>query len=115
MNGKTRFGLTLLALGMLILTAACELNSVEEVKSDPFKFQNKQARLGGIVRQNWSVLKYGVYEIEDQTGKIFIVSEKGAPSKGAVVEVKGNTRTAFNLSGIDYGTVIMENKRKVRK
>lgn len=56
-----------------------------------------------------------MYEIEDQTGKIFIVSEKGAPSKGAVVEVKGNTRTAFNLSGIDYGTVIMENKRKVRK
>jgi len=93
----------------------CDLDTIEEVKSDPYRYENKTARIGGRVTQQMSVLNYGIYELEDATGKIFVISQRGVPSRGARVEVKGNTVNAFSLAGIDYGTVLMEEDRKIHR
>lgn len=99
----------------LLLFVACSLNTIAEVQADPHRFENKDARLGGVVVQSYGVLNYGLYEIEDRTGKMFVVSERGVPSQGARVEVKGKAVTAFSLAGVNYGTVLMETSRKLHR
>jgi hypothetical protein len=104
-----------LLLALIFLTA-CDLDTIAQVKNDPFKFEKKDAHLGGIVTQSFSVLGYGFYEVEDPTGKILVVSRgKGVPGKGAKVEIRGRAVNAFSFSGVDYGTVINESKRKLHR
>jgi hypothetical protein len=106
--------MVVLATLPLLLLTACDLDTVAEVKGDPYKFTRKTARLGGIVTRSYGVMNYGIYEIEDKTGKIFVVAEgRGVPGTGARVEVKGRARNAFTFAGIDYGTVIIESNRKI--
>ena len=93
----------------------CDLDTIEEVMSDPYRYENNTARIVGRVTQQMCVLNYGIYELEDATGKIFVISQRGVPSRGARVEVKGNTVNAFSLAGIDYGTVLMEEDRKIHR
>lgn len=98
-----------------LLLVGCDLDTIEEVKDDPYRYENETARIGGRVTQQMSVLNYGIYEVEDPTGTIFVVSQRGVPSQGARVEVEGNTVNAFSLAGVDYGTVLMENDRKIHR
>jgi hypothetical protein len=98
----------------LLLLTACDLDTVAEVKHDPFKFEKRDAHLGGIVTESFSVLGYGFYQVEDPTGRIYVISRgKGVPGRGAKVEIRGKAINAFSLSGVDYGTVINESKRKL--
>ncbi|MGH9339021.1 MAG: hypothetical protein ACRD1R_05415 [Acidobacteriota bacterium] len=109
---KKIFSASLLLLGVLFL-AACELDSISKIKADPYKYESDTAHLGGIVTRSYAVLNYGLYEIEDRSGKIFVVSDRGVPTQGAKVEVKGHTKNAFSLAGVDYGVVLMESDRKI--
>lgn len=105
---------TIATVSLLLLTA-CDMDTVADVRNDPSKFESKEAHLGGVVTKTLGVMGYGVYEIEDQTGKIFVVSQgRGVPGKGARVEVKGKSKSGFMFAGTDYGTVIVEASRKVR-
>ena len=106
--------MTLVAALPLVLLTACDLDTVAEVKADPYKFTEKSAHLGGIVTKSYGALGYGFYELEDKTGKIFVVSQgRGVPGKGARIEVKGKVQNGFSFAGLDYGTVIMESGRKL--
>lgn len=115
MSDKRRVLIYLAGLFLLLLTVACDLDTIEEVKADPYQFEKKEARIAGIVRQQYGALGQGVYELEDRTGKIWVYSGgRGVPSQGAKVEVKGHTKTAFSIPGLDLGLVLIENKRKLR-
>ncbi|RPI29476.1 MAG: hypothetical protein EHM61_01435 [Acidobacteria bacterium] len=112
MNRK-RILVVLAALPLLLLTA-CDLDTVAEVKGDPYKFTKDTAHLGGIVTKSYGVMGYGIYEIEDKTGKIFVVAEgRGVPARGTKVEVRGKAKNAFTFAGFDYGTVLLESDRKI--
>ena len=114
MSAKRRVLTGAAAVLLLLFTVACDLDTIEEVKADPYKYEQEEAHIGGIVRRQFAVLGYGLYEVEDQSGKIWVISRGGGvPSRGAKVEVKGHTRTAFSLSGVDYGTALEETDRKI--
>lgn len=113
MSSRRRLLLFLAVLPLLILTA-CNLDTISQVKNDPFKYERETAHLGGVVTKTYGVMGYGIYEIQDQTGRIFVVSQgRGVPGKGARVEIKGHAKNAFTFAGMDYGTVIMESSRKI--
>jgi hypothetical protein len=115
MLNRKRILLAFLTLPLLLLTA-CDLDTIAEVKGDPFKFEKNTARVGGIVTRSYGVMGYGFYEVQDRTGTIFVVSQgRGVPGKGAKVEVKGNAKNAFVFEGMDYGTVLLEGTRKIHR
>jgi hypothetical protein len=115
MLSQKRVLVVLMTLPLLLLTA-CDLDTVAEVKGDPFKFEKNNARLGGIVTRSYGVMGYGFYEIQDRTGTIFVVSQgRGVPGKGSKVEVKGKAKNAFVFAGMDYGTVLLEGSRKLHR
>lgn len=105
--------LFVILLGFVLLLAACAEHTIAEIKADPASFEDKNVEVAGVVTQSFSALGRGVYEIKDQTGEIYVASQKGVPSEGARVKVKGEVVNAFSFAGQNYGTVIVESSRKV--
>jgi len=111
-KAKTRF-LILLAAG-LVLTACEGVTKISEVKNDPSKFSNKTVRVMGTVTNSVGVLSTGGYEIEDDSGKIFVVSNQGVPARGAQVIVEGSVFSGAMVLGQAIGVAIRETKHQVR-
>ena len=84
-----------LAYAVLMLIA-CERKSINQILADPQRYAHREVDVVGQVVQSYSVLGRGAYQIEDGTGKLWVVSYegKGVPRKGARVSVKGKIRTA---------------------
>jgi hypothetical protein len=57
------------------------------------------------------VLGYGAYELEDDSGKITVVTDAGLPPTGARVRVRGLAKQAFTL-GERTLVVVVEKRRR---
>ncbi len=109
--------LILWAFGM----AGCEQKTINQIKAEPNRYANREVAIVGTVTKSISALGKGVYEVEDQTGKLWVVSETGVPREGARVIVRGTICDVFNLSTlaklpeqIRSGMVMIENSHRAR-
>jgi hypothetical protein len=112
---------------MLVLTAvmsvACGASTINKVLADPQRYRNREVKLTGSVVDSFSLVGRGAYQLDDTTGRLWIVSDRGVPRRGARVNVKGTVREGFNLgslgdrlklpSGVN-GLVMIENSHKAR-
>lgn len=95
---------------------------MNQVITDPSRYRNRDVQLSGEVVDSYSFLNRGAYRIDDGTGQLWVVSDKGVPRKTARVTVKGKVREGFNLSslgdkinlpmGIGSGVVLTESSHK---
>ena len=114
-------GATILAVSALV-SAACASMTINRVLADPSRYRNREVRLSGAVVDSYSLANRGAYRIDDDTGQLWVVSDRGTPRKGARVTVKGTIREGFNLgslgdrlpAGIGSGLVLMESSHKAR-
>lgn len=100
-------------LAIALLLTACEEAKISKIKNDPSHYNNRTVVVDGRVTNSFGAIVAGVYEIEDETGKIFVISNGGVPSKGARVAVKGKVMNGVTLMGRNYGTAIRESDHKV--
>ena len=56
----------------------------------------------------------GLYQVEDETGKIYVLSSRGVPNRGVRVKVDGNVTPGLNVMGKSWGTTIRERGHKVK-
>ena len=114
--------LTVLVLGALVLSA-CATRSVNQILADPARYRNREVRVSGSVVESYSLANRGAYLIDDQSGRLWVVSDRGVPRKGARVTVKGTIREGFNLGslgdqinlpGVGVGLVLMESSHKAK-
>ena len=111
-GARARFVVLLAAALML---AACEgVTKISEVKNDPSKFRNKTVRVAGTVTNSVGVLQTGGYEIEDDTGRIFVVSNQGVPSRGAKVIVEGTVFSGAMVLGQPVAVTIKETRHQLQ-
>ena len=102
-----------LCLGFVLL--ACEQHKIGEITADPGRFRDKEVAVTGRVVQSFGVLGRGIYQIEDGTGNLWVMSEtRGVPSKGAYVGVKGRITPTVTFMGRNYATVMRESDRRAR-
>jgi hypothetical protein len=105
-------------LFFVLILSGCEQKTVNDIKADPIRYANHEVVLVGTVARSVSVLGNGVYEIDDGTGKLWVVSRTGVPRKGAKVAVKGKVRDGYDLSSfplpdsISSGLVLIEDSHK---
>jgi hypothetical protein len=90
-------GAVVLASGALV--TSCAARTVNHVLADPGRYRNHEITLSGYVVDSFSVAQRGVYRIEDRTGTLWVVSDRGVPRRGARVKVRGVIREGFNLGG----------------
>ena len=83
-----------------LLSGACAARSINQVLADPGRYRDKEVKLSGAVVDSYSFIGNGAYQIEDNTGKLWVVSNRGVPRKGAKVSVTGTVREGFSLGSV---------------
>lgn len=115
-------GVAILAASALV-SAACASMTINQVLADPSRYRNREVQLSGAVVDSYSLANRGAYRIDDETGQLWVVSDKGTPRKGARVTVKGTIREGFNLGslgdqiklpGAGVGLVLMESSHTAK-
>jgi hypothetical protein len=105
---------SLLLAAVVLLTACPSQTTISKINADPGRYRNKEVAIVGTVRDSYGVLGNGAYEIDDGTGRLWVVTRRGVPSRGARVGAKGRIHTGLNFGGRNYGTVLEENDRRAR-
>jgi len=111
-----RFGSAFLLLaGMLLLTACPSQTTISKINADPGRYRNKEVAIVGNVTDSYGVLGNGAYEIDDGTGRLWVVTRRGVPSRGARVGAKGHVYNGFQFGGRTFGTVLEETARSSKQ
>ena len=109
-----------LALTALVSTA-CASTSVNRILTNPSHYRDREVRVSGSVVDSYSFANRGAYSIGDESGLLWVVSDRGVPRKGARVTVQGTIREGFNLGSLGdrinlpaglSGLVMMESSHK---
>jgi hypothetical protein len=68
----------------------------------------------GQVTNAFGALSTGGYQLEDDTGRIVVISNQGVPSKGSKVAVSGRVMEGITVMGKSFGTAIQEHDHHLR-
>jgi hypothetical protein len=116
-----RLAVLLAAAAVAIFLAACEQKTINQIRAEPSRYVDREVGITGKVTRSYSILGRGAYEVDDGTGKLWVVSDKGVPRTGARVGVKGRIRDGFDLGSIvklpeaiSSGMVMIESSHKAR-
>ncbi len=96
------------------LLSACGSVKIGRINADPSRFYNRTVRVDGTVVNSVGILGTGGYQIEDETGRIYVLSRSGVPSSGSRVSVTGSVVGGAQVLGRPMGTAIRESQHKVK-
>jgi hypothetical protein len=108
--------LGLAALAVFLLAAGCNGKTIpiRDLLDNSAGYDGKTVQVAGTVKSAAGALGYGVYQVDDGTGAIMVVTESGgAPAQGAEIGVQGTFHSAFTI-GTDVVAVIVEKERRTR-
>jgi hypothetical protein len=112
---KTRIFASVLLLASAILFTACpEQTTINKVSGDPARYRGKDVLIVGTVTNSFGALGQGAYELNDETGKIWVITQRGVPAKGSRVGAVGRYIDGIKWGGRDFGSALRETDRKVR-
>ena len=98
----------------LLFTACPSQTNIRKINANPDRYRNKEVGIAGRVTDSYGVLGAGAYEIDDGTGRIWVATRRGVPSRGSHVGAKGYVHNGFSFGGRSFGTVIEETDRRSR-
>jgi hypothetical protein len=106
-----------LASAALSLTA-CAPKTIRSVVADPARYAHRAVTVRGEVVQSYAVLGRGAYQLRDETGRLWVVTDHGVPRRGTRVQVKGTVHDIVEAGSLipdrGLGTFLDESSRKVR-
>jgi len=98
----------------LLLTACPSQTTISKITRDPDHYRGKEVGIAGRVTDSYGAVGVGAYEIDDGTGRMWVATRRGVPSRGSHVGAKGYVRNGFSFNGRNYGTVMEEVDRRSR-
>ena len=113
-KGRKSILLAFLLTATFLLTACPQRETISKINADPGRYRNKEVGVAGTVTDSYGVLGNGAYEIDDGTGKLWVVTRRGVPSRGSRIGAKGRVYTGFSFGGRSFGTVLEESGRSVK-
>jgi hypothetical protein len=98
--------------GALVLLAGCaSVTPIGELLQNSSKYNGKDVRIKGEVRESAGLLGRGAYQVKDGTGTLTVISETSAPPPtGSTIGVKGVFQALLTL-GSKSLAVLRENSR----
>jgi hypothetical protein len=100
------------SLAMLFLLGCPPHKSIYDISRDPQRYANEDVWVDGTVVNSFGVLVAGAYELDDGTGKMWVLSNGAMPSKGVRVAVRGNVEPTLSIGGRSFTTILREKERK---
>lgn len=112
-NGKNRFlGLVLILASTLALTACPSETTIGRLSADPGHYRDREVGIRGVVLNSFGALGVGAYELDDETGRIWVLTERGVPPKGARVRTVGKFINGVTWAGRNFGNALRETNRR---
>ncbi|HEY0766131.1 MAG TPA: hypothetical protein VGD61_27360 [Pyrinomonadaceae bacterium] len=111
---KKVVAVVLLLSATLLFTACPSQTNIAKITANPDRYRGKEVGIAGRVTDSYGVLGAGAYEIDDGTGRMWVATRKGVPSRGAHVGAKGYVHNGFSFAGRSFGTVMEETDRRSR-
>ncbi len=108
------FFLSVILGSVLALTACPSQTTISKINHNPSRYYDKDVAIVGRVTDSYGALGTGIYEIDDGTGRIWVMTTRGVPSKGARVGASGRVHTGVNFGGRNYGMVLEEENRRTK-
>lgn len=106
--------LLVLISSALLFTACPSQTNIAKITANPDRYRGKEVGIAGRVTDSYGALGVGAYELDDGTGRIWVATRRGVPSRGAHVGAKGYIHNGFSFAGRSFGTVIEESDRRSR-
>jgi hypothetical protein len=110
---RTNLTLPLILLGML--TGCQRVTTVQNVQAHPHRnWFTETVYLQGTVGARAPLLKGQVYELQDQTGTVWVLSHMTQLQSGDRVLIKGRVRyQAIEIAGQNLGDVYIEEQQQL--
>jgi hypothetical protein len=105
---------SLAVLPLLAILTACGSVRISRINADPSRYANRTVTVSGRVVNSVGVLGTGGYQLEDGTGRIYVISRTGVPSRGSVVKVTGTVTPGVQVLGSPVGVAIREEHHRVQ-
>jgi hypothetical protein len=114
MNRAGKAVVLALASVLVIAFAGCTTaTTIRKIQNDPGKFYGKEVAIKGKVTSSFGALGQGVYQVDDGTGKMWVLSEGyGVPGKEADVKVVGRLVDSVSFAGRSFATALRQTKRR---
>ncbi len=112
--------LVLLAVVSLVMIVGCKSNRtmISSILQQPEKFMDRDVVVAGRVTRTYAVnlliAEMGAYQIDDGSGKIWVITKTGVPADGAEVGLKGTVSSGLKFGHEIFGAVIREGERRTR-
>ena len=100
---------TSLMLGIVLvgLSACSRTIRIKDLLDRPQEYDGKTVQVEGTVTQSVGVLGTGAFEIDDGTGKIYVVARgSGVPREGAKTRAKGRFESVFSFLGRTMAAIV---------
>jgi hypothetical protein len=115
---RTASRVTAICVLTAVLVAGCGARGVKvaDLRQQPHRYDDRTISLTGVVTGSWGVpVLLQVYNIDDGTGEISIVSRGGTvPPRGARVQVRGRVGEIAAIGGRSIGLHVQEEQRRFR-
>jgi hypothetical protein len=105
-------GLVLLIGSTLVLTACPRETTIGRLSADPARFRDRDVALRGVVVNSFGALGMGAYELDDETGRIWVLTEMGVPPKGSRIRPVGRFINGVTWGGRNFGNALRETDRR---
>ncbi len=110
-------GIVIVIAVVLIATRGCTADygglvstSVKSILDNPRRYEGRIVKVSGVARDSVGIFGQGAFVLDDGTGQITVITNRGVPAAGERVVVRGRVQTAA-VVGTQRATVIMELRR----
>ena len=104
-------GRTALAGALVLLAGCASVTPIGELLQNSSKYNGKEVRIKGEVKESAGLLGRGAYQVKDGTGTLTVISETSAPPpSGSTIGVKGVFQALLTL-GSKSLAVLKEHSR----
>jgi hypothetical protein len=99
--------------GTLLLAGCPQRTTIGRINGDPYRFAGKEVTIAGRVANSFGGLGTGVFELQDETGRMWVFSEKyGVPGRDARIAVTGRVEQGFAFGGRNFAVILRETQRR---
>jgi hypothetical protein len=98
---------------LALLLTGCGTTRIGRILDEPNRYHNRTVRVDGKVDRSFGAVIAGVYQVDDGSGKIYVISNRPVPRKGAEVSVKGRVMNGVTFGSRSFGTAIQEENHRV--
>lgn len=114
MSKAERILTALLLVSLIAVLVGCPTGtSIEKINQDPGKYAGREVTIGGKASTSFGALGNGIYQIDDGTGRMWVVSQGfGVPGDGAKVAVTGLIQQGVSFGGRSFAVILKQTKAR---